>query len=333
MIPQVIDIYQQSRFHLGDTQVPGGQLFNDNYLRPHFSAAYMALYRWLSRNGAKGLRKDYYFNLKANTSQATPLDLGIANNGKPQEIYERTIGSTFLGSIAAINASSAGTLPSIQITINGHNFVNGSVIVTFGFSTADITDDINSEFTVTIVDANNILLNGCSAKEVTGGTAVGTTGYVSAGSEPFGDIPLQQAYDIGALPLNSSLGQLTVWMWQNGYFRFVPATIDRQIKINVALSSAPPNAGSVGIDDSLDALALFTAASAGASKRPAAMCQALWMRAIGNTSGDTMKIMGGQFYELAQSAILAINNSRVQQPRFRSKRNTGPNNGFGYGRW
>lgn len=333
MIPTVVQCTNLTRSIIGDTFVPGGTIFTDNFLIPYFSEAYSALLGYLSRNGAKSLRKDYYFNLPANTSSATPAGLGINNNTSPEEIYDRPIATSLTGVIAAVNDASTGSLPSVDVTVTGHPYASGMNVVTFGFSTANITDDINSEWTITVLDANTIRLNGCGAQEVVGGTAVGTAGVVSTGSQPFSDCPLQQVYDTGSLPLTSQLGQLSSWMWQNGYFRFVPSTNPRQIKIDVALSGSAPNSGSVGIDDSLSALAFYTAASAGAAKRPAAQVQSWWMRAIGNPSGDMDNVVGGAFRALARQAARNLNNSRITMPRFREKRNTGPNNGFGAYRW
>lgn len=335
MIPTVEQILTTARGHAGDTAVPGGQIFKDDWLisNQHWSNAYDALFRWLDRNSFRGLRRTVYFNLPANTSYATPAGLGIANMGKPLAIYERTVALTFTGTIAAINAAGVGTLPSVDLTIPGNGMLTGQQVVTFGFGqTADtVTDDINGQWTITVLDPNTVRLSGCAPVDL--GSAVGSTGIVSTGNNDWPATPMNQVYDLQGQQIKVSSGQICVWEWASGAFYFVPASQIRQLKIVFSLSGSAPSSGSVGIDDSRDALGLFVAASAVQSKNgPGPKAQALWMRAIGNGTGDTLHIVGGAFSELASLGLQEINGTVTRSPRYRPKRNVGayPWGGIGY---
>lgn len=335
MIPTVAQVFDSARGHLGDTGTPGGGIFKDNWLiqNGHWGAAYDALYRYLDRNANKALRCTKYYNLPAYTSYVKPAGIGIDNMGKPLEIYERGVDSIFPAVIAAFNARSAGVPPSVDLTINTHGLLsNGDQVVTFGFGLEEnlVSDDINGQWSITI--DGTVRLLGCEATNL--GSGEGASGILSTGQNAFPAVPLIQDYELQGEANSIASGQLSRWTWENGAFRFIPATAQRQIKIVFDLSGAAPLSGSVGIDDSRDALALFVAASAAASKTgPSGRAAGLWMRAIGNQTGDTTNVDGGAFLELAQLGLQAINQTQVQVPPYRQRRNGpgfAPWGGYGY---
>lgn len=308
--------------HLGDTAVPGGSLFTDSFLSKYWGNGYRALYRWLDRNANKTLRKSSYYNLPANTSYATPAGIGIANMGKPQDIFDRPIRSSATATIAALNTLTASAPPSVDLTWTAHGLNAGQEVITFGFTT--MTDQINGSYNIGVPDANTIRLLGCDATAITGQTPVGSTGIASTGQTPFPNQPLSNLYDIQVWPIATQAGQLSAWKWESGAFRFLPANQDRQIRITYMLSGTPPVDGTVPIDDSLDALAFYVAGAAAAAKGLTIKAGSLFMRAVGNETGDTTMIEGGAFYELAQIGLQQLTQQRIILPRYRSKRNTGP---------
>lgn len=323
MIPTTAEVYTATRFLLGDTKVTAGQIFTDAFLAVYFPSAYMSLFRWLERNANKLTRRTKYFNLPANTGYVTPAGMAIQSLGKPYEIYDRPVAFSATATVAVLNAAAVGTPPSVDLTSAAHGLLAGAQVVTFGITTASlITDDINGQWYISVPNANTIRLLGCGAT----GSGIGASIKVSTGSTQFSAQPLQQVFDISQFPLTSSNAQLSQWKWENNAFVFIPATTERQIKIVYALSGKATDAqvsGNVGIDDSLDALSLYLGAACAQAKGFNNMAGSLFMRAVGNPSGDTTNIRGGAFYELAQLGLQAINKTPIVVGRYRRKRNTG----------
>lgn len=324
MIPQVSDVFELARVHLGDTAVPGGQIGKDALFQRYWPNAWNSLYRYLDRNNNKRLRRTQYSNIPANTSYLAPADIGLFNMGRPEAIYDRAIQSTFNAVVLSVNVAVAGTPAFVDLTIAAHGLLAGTQVIAFGFGwTADtITDDINSDWYIAVPNANTIRLNGCPALDR--GSAVTSTGIISTGSSVFPSTPITQSFDIESMPLSATGGNLTQWKWENGIIRLVPSSSARQIKVVYMLSGNPPADGSIGLDDAGDALSLFLAATVSAAKGFSNKSQSLFMRALGNPSGDTTNIQGGAFYELAQLGAQEINRTRVIVPRYRARRNVGP---------
>jgi hypothetical protein len=324
MIPTVEQVFNLARYHLGDTSTSGGQLFTDTFLFNYWPNAYDSLFRWLDRNSNKLLRVSKYYNLPANTGYLTPASMGIPNLGRVDTIRDRAIATTITGTIVFFTPSSLGVPPSVNITAMNHGYSSGAEVLAFGFPNANVSDDINDSWYINVIDANTIQLLGCAAVNISSG--VGASGIITTGSGEFSDEPLTQDYDEDAFPLSAVNGQLSVWKWMGGAFRFIPANVARQIKVTFMLSGTAPTVTttSIGIDDSLDALAFYLAGAAAAAKGFPQKSQSLFMRAVGNPSGETTHISGGAFYELAQLGLQTLQMTRVVLPRYRRKRNCGP---------
>jgi len=324
VIPQVIDVFELARVHLGDTAVPGGQIAQATLLQRYWPNAWNSLYRYLDRNNNKRLRRTQYYNVPANTSNLLPADIGISNMGRPESIYDRTISATLTATVLTVNAAALGVPSFVDLTSAAHGLRAGQQVLAFGFglTPATISDDINSDWYIGVPDANTIRLNGCAATDL--GSAVGSTGIITTGSGTFPNTPIKQLFDIESFPLNAAGQSLTQWKWENGVIKIVPSTTARQIKIVYMLSGNAPLDGSTGIDDCADALSLFLAATIAAAKGFANKAQSLFMRALGNPSGDTTNIEGGAFYELAQLGAQELNRTQIVVPRYRQRRNVGP---------
>lgn len=327
MIPTASQVFASARGHLGDTAVPGGQIFKDNFLidQGHWPLAYDSLCSWLDRNGNKALRKMRFFNLPANISSISATGMGITDMGKPQDVWDRQISATLTATSVVINAASAGVAPSVDLTIASHGLAAGAQVVAFGFGmdTATVTDSVNGMWTIAVPNSNTVRLLGCETEDL--GSAATATGVVSTGAQAFNTDPIPRRYELDSAPLTTQASQLTAWTFENGAFKFYPSSSARQIKIAYMISgNTLVGSASVGIDGSLAALSLFTAASAAASKGFAGKARSLFMRAIGNTDGDTTNVRGGAFYELAQIGLQVLTGDRIRQPRYRVKRNVGP---------
>lgn len=324
MIPAVSDINALVRARLGDTEVDGGQLFTDSFLQPFFSSAYQSLFTWLDRNNGSKLRRTQFFNLPANTGYIKPDSMGIWNMGKPINVWERGIGVSLSATVGALNASSPSTggIPSIDLTSASHGLSAGQEVITFGFVDGNVTDSINDLWYISVPNVNTIRLNGCEPGD---SDTTGSPGIVTTGSADWGVTPVPQLYDFSSENRNTpASGCISWWHWAGSAFRFTPATQARQLKIVYELSATAPTSGSVGLDDSLNALAAMTGALAAQSKGFAQTAQALFMAAVGNAAGDTTNIRGGYFAELAQLEAQQSQMTRVVIPRYRRKRNTGP---------
>jgi hypothetical protein len=325
VIPTVQNVWDLARAHLGDTAVAGGQ-YSNTLLLQFWPTTWNSLYRYLDRNNNKRLRRTKFYNIPANTGYLMPADIGIKDMGKPESMWDRTIQSTFTATVLTVNAATASVPSFADLTIPAHGLQAGAEVVSFGFgrTVSTVSDDINAEWYINVPDANTIRLNGCAAIDL--GSAVGSTGIISTGSETFKRTPIQQLYDIETFPLTSAGQCITNWKWDNGIIRVTPSTTARQIRIVYMLSGNPPTTTtlSIGLDDAGDALSLFLAASLAAAKGFATKSASLFMRAVGNPSGDTTNVEGGAFYELAQLGAQEINRTRVVIPRYRPRRNVGP---------
>lgn len=328
MIPDVEDVYELARFHLGDNEVPGGQWATDNFLQPFFGDSFRSLYRYLQRNHAQRLRRANYFNLPINTSYLKPADAGIINMGQPEDIFQRKVGTSWTGTIAGVDPGTTGqSISTVDITISSTASLNsGDQVLTMGFAGdvnagTDITEDVNDLWTITVVNATTIRLNGCSP----GTSNNGATGIVSTGGEQWPPDPIPRLLDFRDDFQNSvQSGEIRAWYFNGGIMRFTPASTIRQLKIVYDLSGSAPQSGSCGINDSLDALATFAAGKAARSKfGDAQAAQELLVQAVGNPAGDTTNVTGGYFYELAQIETQHLQKVRVILPPFRQKRNTG----------
>lgn len=336
MFPQVSDVYNLARKHLGDTQVPGGQVFTDSLLPDYFGEAYRALVRVLERNSCKNLRNYGFFNVPAYVNAVTPAGMGMQNMGVPIEIYPRKINSTFVATVTNITGPSNNQLPYVILqTDSPHNMSNGDEFVTYGFDPTEISPEIMGEWNARVVDSTHIQIVGCAATGVNGKDPVAdvATGTLSTGTTPFGSEPIRGDYDFGNVEKSTQSTEIKAWMWQAGYFRFLPANEANQLKIVFKQSGTAPSYGYIYIDDCLDALALFTAASAFSPKAKGQTQANLFMRAVGNPSGDTTQAIGGAFAELVQLGVQQIDYTiPVRQPPFRQKRTTSaPSGTYGSG--
>ena len=190
MIPTGEQIAETARLvYLGDTEVPGGQLYPNGILGPAVNSAFRVLMDNLMRTDDRHPRRMAFYNLPAYTTSITPADMGISNMGGPKEIWHRSVGTTWAATIAAFNAKTNTTPSSVDLTLTGGvgSLVTGSQIVTFNFG-SDVTQDINDLWHVQVVDSNTIRLLGCAAQDATG-AAVGTTGVVSNSPEDYSQDP------------------------------------------------------------------------------------------------------------------------------------------------
>ncbi len=311
--------------HLGDTEIPGGQIFTDAILNEPIRASYRVLYDNLLRQDNRTPRRMAYYNLPPYTTSITPADMGIANMGGPKELWHRSVGTTWTATIEAFNLKTNTTPASVDLTLTGGvgTLITGSQIVTFNFD-SNTTQDINDMWHIEVIDSNTIRLLGCSALDATG-SAVGTTGVVSNSPEDYSREPNSVlGYEI----LDNNGGASTTlneWCWKDGRFRFPPCTSARQIKVLYLISGEPPvNLGdSYGIDNSLNFLAAYAAGLAANSKGAKGTAERIFTLAVGRADGDPKDGDAGFLGQYMRPQVKIQQNVRVVMPPFRRKRNTG----------
>lgn len=315
MIPLLSQVYARARETLGDTEVSGGQLWTDERLQEHAGAAYEAMYRALSMHGSKALRRTAYYNVPASQSYLTPAQMGLTNFSEPKAIYERLVN-------LAVSPNS-GTPGDAYLTLGfatAHGFVDGQSVVVYGMQ--GISEDANDMWAVAAPTTATLRLMGCRAAGTFASGAV-----VSDSTEAFPSLPMAPYNDILDYPTTPG-SQLTKWTWEKGVIRFWPCSTARQIRLIYTLSGAPPSdaAASMGVDDSLDFLANFTAGLAVRSKGMGTTAATLLARACGNPTGDCSRANAGLLGELVRHDVknLQVTGS-FQIPRFRPKRNVGGN--------
>lgn len=318
MIPTRQQVLDATRARLGDTEQPGGGRWTDDKLEPHLQTAYQILIQRLAFSANRKARREYYWVLPANTSYLDPATIGITNMGEPLDIWDRKHVSAT--EITGVALNSTASPPNAALTAVAHGLQTGQRAIVYG-PLVGISDDIHDEWTVTVQDANTVLLNGSTA---TGAWTSG--GFIAGAPEPWSEFPLVPDYLLTSQPVQTSQATLGRWMWQNDILRFPAATTARQLKLSIALSgTVPPNPQDmIGVDDSLNFLSTYTAGMAlsalGTSSSAAA---ALFLLAVGNQSGDTADAAGGFLGVLVRQGVRSLQHGKFVTPRFRPKRNTG----------
>jgi len=259
-IPIYTDFTSAFRVHLGDTEVAAGQVWTDasGKCDPYLQQAYSELYKGFESGGLKNITRTLYGNLPAYTSYLKPSTFGATNFSEPiqKPLWERDSAGSVAITNAAPNTSTPGD-PYVRITTGtAHGFTSGQMVLVFGI--VGLTDDVNDQWSVSVVDANNFDLKGCTATGTysSGGTA-------SSSAQDWSEVC--SFPEVNNFPQTPG-GSLQMYAWINGAFRVAPSTTTRQVKMMFYLSAqAPANAtpsASLGFDDSLGFLAYRGAALA-----------------------------------------------------------------------
>lgn len=311
MIPSLGNVKSAVRSVLNDLDMAGGQIATDANQQAFFAAAYRELYRVLELVENPKTVRSAYFNVPPLTSYAIPAGMGINNLGEPDRLSERAIQLTGNVTGAAVIASP----PAVQLTIPAHPFSSGQTVQVYGI--VGLSDDVNDDFTITVIDANTISLNGA---QPTGAWASG--GVVTYSGEDWVDLDDADAI-IFNYP-NVPGAALLQYVWLNDHFRWLPSTTTRQLRIYYLISGNPPtdNAVSIGIDDSLDYLSYRTAGLLARAKgftMAAEACDSLAVGPSGQADGT-----GGFLGQMTSLGIRRMQSVRVIPRRWRIKRNQGP---------
>jgi hypothetical protein len=260
MIPTVAQVCSAFRVHLGDTEVPAGQIWTNasGKCDPYIQQAYSELYKGMESGAVRNVFRTLYGNLPAYTSYINPATFGATNFSEPVEkpLFERDSSGTVAITNAVPNTATPGA-PYVRITAAGHGFSNGQMALIFGI--VGLSDDVNDQWSVTVFDANTFDLMGC--------TATGT--YVSGGAATTSTANWSEVHSVPQVENYPQTpgGCISQYAWIGNAFRVTPATTVRQIKMIFYLSGQAPSSvtnpsASLGFDDCLGFLAYRAAALA-----------------------------------------------------------------------
>lgn len=259
MIPTYANVTAAMRVHLGDTEVAAGQVWTDasGKCDPYLQQAFSELYNGMEMAGVKNTVRTLYGNLPAYTSYLKPSTFGAANFADPVErpLLERDSAGSVAITNAVANTATPGA-PFVRITAAGHGLTTGQMALIFGI--VGLTEDVNDQWSVSVVDANTLDLLGCTAT----GTYV-SGGFVSSSTQDWSEV--LSVNFIEQFPQTPG-GSLGYYCWINNAFRVPPATAIRQVKMIFYLSAQAPTfatpSASFGFDDCLGFIAYRASALA-----------------------------------------------------------------------
>jgi hypothetical protein len=255
--PTVQNVYDLARSFLGDDDISGGQDFQNALLQNHLQAAYRDMLRILVNMEIERAQTEAFYNLPANTMALDPATAGIIDLGDIIGVEER--GSANSLTVTAAQPNTPGTAQLQITTSTAHGLTSGNPVVVYGLNGLSDYQGTTMAFTGlyagTVIDSFNYALNGatCTGTYTSGGV-------LSYSTEDF--VPLGKVDQIDlSMGGNAPQQMLNFYAFEGHYFRFLPCSQVRQLRIVYYLSGDCPTATTaiIPIDDSVDYLALQTA--------------------------------------------------------------------------
>lgn len=286
--PTLSEVYTQARAKCGDTEVVGGQIYTNSILLPHVQEATRALWRGLRNLATPRVQRTFYYTLPANTSIFYPQTALITDFSEPSGPVCQRDGLTAVAVAAATQNGS-----NLDITCTGpHGLTTGDVVVLEQLGGLKAA---NALCAVTATSATQLFANGV----ITSGTYT-SGGFVVTSQNEFQ--PLEYASAVPTATTQSTPG-LTIAVYADNYFQFLPSNNNQQIRITYWSSSEVPvsDADKIYFNDCIDFVAIYAAAEA--SKAQGAMTQYEQMRrqAVGPRFDEG--VYGGEMRQLMQAAV------------------------------
>lgn len=306
--PTATNVMDLARSHLGDDAVSGGEVATNTLLLPFVAQASRELFRALANVQLPRVKTQAFYNLPANTSVLYPATASITDMDEPVKVEERDVA----GSYAVSACSITSYVPTL--TVATHPLTTGDWAVVWGL--VGVTG-ASGAFVVTCADTTHVTLNGAYA---TGTYSSG--GTVSYSTGEFNPVEWVDSIHQAEGDLNTTLDEVA---WVGGAFRFRGCPTARQLRITYWSSSPTVSSASdvIGVEDSVDFLAVRTAGMFAASRGAAALAQQLNGLAVG-PMGEA-DASGGLLRQLFVNAVLR---EQAEQPirrlPFRGRRATRP---------
>lgn len=267
MIALVSDCLNDARSMLGDDS---GQVYTNAILLPHFNKANRTVIRAMAGLGDQHFQREVFYVLPLNTSYLLPVTFGVADFMEPIRMEQR-------GNITSYAVSAASNIANgVRLTTATHTLTSGAQITCNGITGMSGT---NGMWGIDVPDTTHVDLLG----------AVGVGAYVSGGAVVFSMdefAPLDATNTIEQFQAVSTI--LPVYTWSDNAFRFVPATVDRQLRI-VFWASGPDitaTTQSVLVDDMRDILATLAGGYAARSRGATDKAQMLLSEALGPNQNE-----------------------------------------------
>ena len=303
------NVFETARGHLHDTQVTGGETFQNSILQVQFNEPYRDMFRCLM-GASKRVQRIVYVVLPANTTVLNPAapPFLITDMAEPEMVEQRPATSA-----VAIASVDAGT-PITVTTVAPHGFGGPGTIIAGQISGVSGTTAPWGNWFGTVTGASTFTLNG----SMSDGTA-GTGGsFYGASQQQFTEVlPIDLAQ--GGLDGTTSTC-LDYYLWINEQMQFRGASGNVQLRITYYASGNPPtnSATNINIDDCLDFLATATAANAANSVGWWSMSDRLRERAYGDGGPQCTGGLLGKFLNIQ---VLALQRGPIRrQLPFRDKR-------------
>jgi hypothetical protein len=307
--PTLQNVFDAARAHIGADATGGSAVYSNTMLQFHFAKAYRCLFRTMQNLGDPVVEREVYFVLPANSSYFAPSTAGITDFGEPRFVQER-------GDLTQKTITGASGTTTVTITATSHGFATGDLVTCNGIVGLSGTEGVM--WGITVSSANAFVLNGCvgSGTYSSGGVAVKST-------DRFRDAAKTDQLD--NLELTDRVYQ---WVWENEALLVNPCTTARQLRVGYLASGDAPTSTSttIGIDDSLDFLATYTAALAARSRGAMNKYETLAAEALGPSGQeDASGGLLGSFLTAATKAYQRIDSSERRRLPFRDRR---PRNGM-----
>lgn len=311
--PTLTEVYEQTRWKCGDTEVAGGQIYTNAILLPHIQEGTRALWRGLRNLAVPRVRRTFYYTLPANTAVFYPSAALITDLSEPSGPVSQRGAVTSVAVSAAVLSGG-----SLAVTTSGaHNLVTGNIVV---LEQLGGLNGANVLCSITVTSPTQFTANGVS----TTGTYT-SGGYVTTSQNEFSDL-------VWATQLPTSTTQnttgLDLCVYAGGFFQFIPSNDARQIRISYWSSAQVPTAGTdqIGFNDCIDFIAIYAAAEASRSQGATQQYLTLREQAVGPEF--TRGVYGGEMRQLMSAAVRQIQN---QDPYERGPRPFRPQtDNYGY---
>lgn len=263
------NVFDAARGYLHDTQVAGGEVWNNTALQVHFNEAYRRMYNVMD-GVSKRIQRTVYVNLPAVTTVLVPSAYGMTDFAEPELIEERQ-------AQASIAIATANTSSPIGLGFGSpHGLGTPGQVVECVVSGVSGTTAPWGRWFATVVDSTNVTLNGSV------GDVAGTGGTLTPWNQLqfFEVVPLDvDAQGLDGVPQT----YLVNYIWAEERLQFRGAIGTQQLRITYWASGTPPTNSStnINIDNCIDFLACATAANAARANGWTALADQLKTTAYG----------------------------------------------------
>lgn len=300
--PTVQTVLDYARGWLSDNiTVSAGELFpNSVLLAVAFPTAYREMWDAMGLTSENRVRRHFYYNLPAYTSELRPVPLGLIDLDEPERLEER-------GSLTTVAITSTDTATPINVTATAHGLsTNGELII----SGVANTQSPWGRWYATVSTPNIFSLNGSVSDGVSG-----TGGIVTTSADKFTDLKA-----VTRLDERDISDRLLDYVWEESVFRFRGASATRQLRVTYIASGNPPTNTStnLAIDDCLNFLGCRTAGLAAMAKGWNTMADRLNKMALGERMDPYDP--GGFLRSFIHLQVLNLQRKQYRRGPFRIKR-------------